>query len=117
MRRFLVVFFLSALSFAQTSLTGGTITGMRAGAAPSALVIITTTLPNGQNGFVYTQTIQTTGGVGTVSCSMVSGALPAGLAFTGCTLSGIPTQSGNFTFGVQASDQSNPVQLSPVQQL
>ena len=70
------------------------------------LVITTTSLPNGQIGVAYSQTVQATGGVTPYSWSIVSGSLPAGLSLgssTG-TLSGTPTASGTSNFTVRVTD-------------
>jgi len=50
----------------------------------------------------YTGTITVTGGTVPYLCSLVSGALPAGLTLTGstCTVSGTPVVAGTSTFTV-----------------
>ncbi|MGB9456253.1 MAG: Ig domain-containing protein [Bryobacteraceae bacterium] len=72
--------------------------------------IAPTSLPNGMVGTAYSQTLIASGGYGAngiYTFSLLSGALPAGLAFSGddCTdcevLSGTPTTAGTFTFTVQ----------------
>jgi hypothetical protein len=65
-----------------------------------------TTIPAATAGVAYSQNFTQVGGVGSVNFS-VSGSLPNGLSFSGSTLSGTPTQSGNFTFTVTATDANN----------
>jgi len=71
------------------------------------LVITTLTLPNGTTGTAYpSQSIQTTGGVPTISFILLSGTLPTGLTLSSAgVLSGTPTTAGTFNFTIQASDQ------------
>uniref|UniRef100_Q01TD0 Ig family protein n=1 Tax=Solibacter usitatus (strain Ellin6076) TaxID=234267 RepID=Q01TD0_SOLUE len=63
------------------------------------LTITTTSLPNGAVGTPYSQTLAATGGIGTLSWQLTSGALPAGLTFNGSTgvISGTPTAAVNAT--------------------
>jgi hypothetical protein len=77
------------------------------------LVISTTSLPDGQAGAVYSQTLSATGGTGTKSWALAMGSnpLPTGLTLSaGGTLSGTPVNGGTFTFTVMVSDQTNPAQ-------
>lgn len=65
------------------------------------------TLPAGQSGVSYNQTISATGGTAPYSYGITAGALPAGLTLSSTgTLSGTPTASGSFTFAVTATDSS-----------
>jgi uncharacterized protein YhjY with autotransporter beta-barrel domain len=57
-------------------------------------------------GVAYLQTFAGSGGVPTYTYSVIAGALPNGLTLTGGTLSGVPTQSGNFSFTLKAQDGS-----------
>jgi hypothetical protein len=70
------------------------------------LVITTTTLPNGQIGVAYSQTVQATGGVTPYSWSVISGSLPAGLSLgsSSGTISGTPTAAGTSNFTVRVTD-------------
>ena len=71
----------------------------------SALVITSTAMPGGTVGTAYSATLASSGGAAPVSWAVASGALPAGLSLSQAgVLSGTPTASGPFTFGVQASD-------------
>ncbi|HNJ40512.1 MAG TPA: Ig domain-containing protein [Acidobacteriota bacterium] len=69
------------------------------------LAIGLTSLPNGKVNSPYSQTLTATGGTGTVTFTLSSGSLPAGLNLieTG-NVSGIPTASGSSTFSVTATD-------------
>lgn len=71
--------------------------------ACTAVVLSPTVLPSANKNTAYTQSISATGGSGYYLYSL-SGALPAGLAFSGNTLSGTPTQAGSFPITVTATD-------------
>jgi hypothetical protein len=75
-------------------------------AAPS---ITTATLPDGEVGAPYSQTLAGTGGTGPYTWSVTAGTLPAGLSLDGTTgvISGTPTSSGPFTFTVTLTDANN----------
>ncbi len=76
---------------------------------PSAVTITAGTLPNGTVGTPYSSAIGVTGGTAPYTCSVVSGSLPAGLAFgANCIVSGTPTVAGTSTPTVRATDSSNP---------
>ena len=62
-------------------------------------------LPSGPVGVAYSQTLHANGGIGTLSWAVSQGALPPGLTLspTG-TISGIPTNTGNFNFTVTVTD-------------
>ena len=75
-------------------------------AAPVASVtILTTSLPGGTVGVAYAQTLAASGGNGTYTWSLVSGALPSGLTLNVGTgaIAGTPTAAGTASFTVQAS--------------
>jgi Putative Ig domain len=81
--------------------------------APAALTLTVTNLPNATVGVPYTATIGVSGGTSPYSCSIVTGALPSGLALgAGCVVSGTPTVAGTVTVGVKATDSSNPVETT-----
>lgn len=67
-----------------------------------SITITTTSLPSGEDGLAYSQTV-----VADQLCtfSVVSGALPTGLALTGATgvISGTPSAVGTFNFTVRAT--------------
>lgn len=77
--------------------------------APSALTL-TNTLPNGTVGVAYSATITASGGTTPYSCSITAGTLPAGLALTGCTVSGTPTVAGSSPVTVKVTDSGSPAQ-------
>ena len=75
--------------------------------ASAAVAIAPATLPAGQSGAAYAQTLAASGGTAPYTYSVTAGALPAGLTLSsGGALSGTPTQSGSFTFSVTATDSS-----------
>ncbi len=67
------------------------------------------TLPNGMVNSAYSRTITSSGGVGTVTYSVSSGTLPAGLSLnsTSGVISGTPTSTTAATFTVRATDSNN----------
>ena len=69
--------------------------------------ITTTSLPDGTTGTAYSQTVAATGGTGTLTYSLDSGALPAGLSLaSNGTITGSPTAAGSSTFTVKVTDAS-----------
>ncbi len=72
-------------------------------------MITTTSLPSGQNGVAYSQSIAVTGGVLPLSYSITSGSLPAGLHVgAGGVISGTPSASGTSQFTIQVADSAIP---------
>ncbi len=73
-----------------------------------AFVFTPTTMPAGQVGASYNQTISVTGGTAPYGNFVVTaGSLPPGLTLSHAgVVSGTPTANGSFTFTVQASDSS-----------
>ncbi|MEJ7737987.1 MAG: choice-of-anchor Q domain-containing protein [Chitinophagaceae bacterium] len=71
----------------------------------SPVEITTTTIATGATGSPYTQSFSASGGSnsGVYTFSLL-GNLPAGLSFTGNTLSGTPTQAGSFPISIIAND-------------
>jgi len=78
--------------------------------APVQLTITTTSPSNGVVGATYSASLAATGGTGTISWSVNSGNLPAGLSLSGSTISGTPTASGLASFTVSATDSGSPPQ-------
>src|SRR5205085_2529968 len=73
----------------------------------AALVITTSSLPNGTVGVAYSQTLTASGGTGGYQWTIPPGTLPAGLSLNGAVISGNPTTVGPSTFNVQVKDSSN----------
>jgi hypothetical protein len=73
--------------------------------APVPPSVITSALPGGQVGAVYTATLAATGGKTPYTWSLASGALPAGVVLGASTgaLSGAPTAPGTFAFTVRVT--------------
>jgi hypothetical protein len=65
--------------------------------------IMTASIASGATGVAYSQAFAATGGSGSYVFSL-TGALPAGLSFSGNTLSGTPTQAGTFPITITAVD-------------
>jgi hypothetical protein len=66
---------------------------------------LTATFPNAAINQAYSAAIGVAGGVAPYTCSLFSGALPAGLtSASNCLISGTPTTAGTYTFSVQATD-------------
>ncbi len=76
--------------------------------APAPLLISTTTLPNGTVQVPYSSTLTATGGMTPYSWSVVSGALPPGLALSASSgaVTGTPSTSGQDSFTVQVKDSA-----------
>ena len=70
------------------------------------LVLNPPTLPNAPQGSRYSQKITATGGNGTYTFALTTGALPPGLTLDPATgaITGTPTSIGSFTFTIQAHD-------------
>lgn len=62
------------------------------------------TLPNGNVGSVYAQTVSASGGTAPYAFTVSSGTLPAGLTLSSGAISGTPTTAGSSTFTVTATD-------------
>ena len=82
----------------------------------AALVITTTSFPTGSTGTTYDVTPAATGGTGTLTWSVASGALPAGLSLNPANgeVSGTPTTAGTSTFTLAVTD-SAPTPAKAVQ--
>jgi hypothetical protein len=61
-------------------------------------------LPAATLGQAYSQALNTSGGTPSLNCSLTAGSLPAGLSFSGCTISGTPTVAGSSTFTASVKD-------------
>jgi hypothetical protein len=73
---------------------------------PAGPSITTTTLPAGTLGQFYNQTVQASGGVGSLTWNISAGTLPAGLNINSTTgvISGTPTVANTFSFTVRVQD-------------
>ena len=69
----------------------------------TGITVNPTTISTGTVNSAYSQMFTQTGGIGTTTFAL-TGTLPAGLTFSGATLSGTPTQSGSFPITVTATD-------------
>ncbi len=76
-------------------------------AVGGGLAITTVTLPAGQVGVAYSQTLAASGGTAPYTFSKSSGTLPPGLALSGTTLSGTPSAVGSYTFTIQVTDSAS----------
>ncbi|HXA56734.1 MAG TPA: cadherin repeat domain-containing protein [Candidatus Acidoferrum sp.] len=78
------------------------------------LAVATTSLPNGALHAIYpSTTLQASGGVGPFTWTVTSGTFPPGLTLaTSGLISGIPTQTGTFSFTVEVADSETPVQTA-----
>jgi hypothetical protein len=74
----------------------------------SGLSITTTTLPNGNVGTLYSQSLTATGGTTPYFWSVASGAVPPGLTLsTTGVLAGTPSTAGSYTMQVRVNDASS----------
>ena len=80
--------------------------------APAALTITSSALSSGTQNANYSGGLQASGGTAPYAWSISSGSLPAGLSLAASTgiISGKPTGSGNFSFGVTVTDAGSPAQ-------
>jgi hypothetical protein len=108
-----------AVRSATFSLTAGTVnvaSGSIAQASNVAPLVIQTnaTLLSGYVGGAYTQDLAASGGVGAYTWTLASGALPAGLAIAGATITGTPTTATGspFVFTLKVADAVGDVVTS-----
>ena len=72
---------------------------------PSLIDVQPASLPDGDGGVPYSQTITASGGTAPYTFALAAGALPGGLTLAADgTLDGTPTQAGSFDFTVEATD-------------
>jgi outer membrane autotransporter protein len=75
-----------------------------------AITISPTSVPSDTVGTAYSQTFTASGGDGgPYTYNISTGNLPAGLNFSGNTISGTPTESGSFAFTVTAEDSHSDI--------
>ena len=101
----------------QDSQTGQESSAVAVMIAPSGttiapLAVSTTSVPSGVAGTSYSVSLSATGGTPSYTWSINSGQLPAGLSLAASTgiISGTPTASGTFSFGVTVNDSASPQQ-------
>lgn len=76
---------------------------------PQPLIVSTSSLPVGTTGAGYAATLAATGGTGTLSWSLASGTMPAGLALSSAgAISGTPTSAGIATLTFKVADSASP---------
>lgn len=79
---------------------------------PADVAVTTTLLPNGKVKKTYLQTLTATGGVGALTFTLASGALPPGLTLAANgEISGTATKSGTYLFVVQVTDSGTPASV------
>lgn len=97
-------------AFTVTATDQGGFTGSKVftlGIAPPTIDIAPATIPNAVEGTPYSQSLSASGGTGSYTFAVTSGALPGGLTLaSNGTLSGTPTATGLFVFSVTATDSS-----------
>ena len=78
--------------------------------SPSPVAITTTTLPDGYRNSAYSIAIATSGGKLPFQWSITKGSLPPGVSLntTTGTISGTPTQVGNWSFTIRVVDSASP---------
>jgi 6-phosphogluconolactonase (cycloisomerase 2 family) len=78
-----------------------------------ALMITTTSLPNGTEESPYSASVMATGGVPPYTFTVSSGTLPMGISLSSSgVFSGTPTVAGTSSFTVKATDSSSPAQTA-----
>ncbi|RYD51275.1 MAG: hypothetical protein EOP52_09720 [Sphingobacteriales bacterium] len=70
------------------------------------IAVAPATLPNGQQGTAYSQTLSASGGTAPYTYAITAGALPSGLSLSNGTIAGTPATNGTFNFTVTATDAS-----------
>ena len=75
--------------------------------AASPITVTPVTLPTLTAGTSFSQTLNSTGGVGSYTYTLQGGVLPVGLTLSGAgILSGTPTQRGGYSFSVRSTDST-----------
>lgn len=90
------------------AVTLDTLTASLCAAVCPAITVDPPTLPSGELGVPYSETITASGGSAPHTFSVTAGALPPGLTLDSNSglLSGAPSSSGTFTFTITATDQN-----------
>lgn len=97
---------------AQSSTKSLSITISTASVTP--VQITTTSLPDAEEGSVYSTSLSASGGTTPYTWSISSGSLPAGLSLNASSgqISGTPTAEGAFSITAKVTDSSSPVQTA-----
>ena len=76
------------------------------GVACPIITVNPATLPDGEVGIAYNETITATGGTAPHTFAVSAGSLPPGLVLNGVTgdITGVPTTAGTFDFSITATD-------------
>jgi uncharacterized protein (TIGR03437 family) len=83
---------------------------------PPGLAIATSSLPAGQIGTSYSQSLTATGGLSPYAWSITNGTPPPGLSLNSSgILAGTPASVGTYTFTVQATDKTGATASTPLQ--
>lgn len=79
-------------------------------AAPAALSVSTTSLPDGNAGSAYAEPVAAAGGTGADTFAVTNGALPDGLSLDPGSgiITGVPTGTGTSSFTITVTDSSTP---------
>ena len=100
-----------ALSAADPTKTATAVVNVTAPLLPP-VAINTTAVADGTAGVAYSATLNASGGSVPYNWALTSGTLPGGMSLKGGgSLSGTPTQTGQFNFTVQVSDSASPPQM------
>jgi len=95
----------SVTSVTVSGSQGVILTGPFPNAAPPAVSLTTTTLPNGTVGVGYSAPVSATGGSGNYSFSLSNG--PAGLGVNGTAIAGTPMAAGTFSTALVTVKDNN----------
>jgi uncharacterized repeat protein (TIGR03803 family) len=88
---------------------GGVESGFATLIVPNPSITTSPTLPNGQVSGSYSQTLAAADGTPPYTWTVTAGSLPPGLSLSSAgVISGTPTQSGNYSFTIQALDSEVP---------
>jgi len=72
----------------------------------AGLVVVTSSLPNGTVGVLYSQTLIAAGGTAPYGWAVTFGSLPPGLNLVTGQITGTPTSAGTFSFTVRVTDSA-----------
>lgn len=91
--------------------------GTNPGAPPSAVPIALAEVIGGAGtvGVAFSVTLESVGGTGPYSYSLLSGSLPPGLSLASGIISGTPTAAGTYTFTIEVTDANGAVDSTTFQ--